>query len=88
MYKRFWLNKHKGRALMIVDVADDLQGKRHLDASVEVGDCGRSVNLDFDCNKKTRGEKLRKLRSMIEALQDVEKAVAGYKFGKAEPHEF
>jgi hypothetical protein len=87
MYKRFWLNRGRGHAFMEISV-DDFQGKTYIDADVVIADCTRHVDIDLGCDKKGRKERLRKVRSMIAALQEVEKALTEYKFGKAKRHEF
>jgi hypothetical protein len=87
MYKRFWLNRGRGHAFMEASV-DDFQGKTYVDVNVIIADCTRHVDIDLGCDAKGRKERLRKVRSMIAALQEVEKALAEYKFGKAKRHEF
>lgn len=88
MYRRFWLNKGRGVAFMVVDVKDEVQGKKYVDIDVTISDCSRQIALDFAATKANKNERLRKLRGIIKALQEVEQVLANYKFGKGRGNDF
>lgn len=81
MRKRFFLNEDTGSTAVMAVKTDEVAGKTYLDAEVILHDCTRQVAIDFGCNKAGRGERLRKVRKMIAALQEVEVFIAEYKFG-------
>lgn len=84
MYKRFFLNADRGTAFVEADVKDATPKKKYLEADVAIADCGRRISLEFSCNKSTRNARLRKLRKLISALQEVESALENYEFGKGD----
>ena len=82
MKKRFFLNEEHDSIASMVATTDSMQGKKYFSADITLHDCSRQVTIEFGCDKATRQSRLRKIRKMIATLQEVERNIAGYKFGK------
>jgi hypothetical protein len=84
-YRRDWLNKKEGRALIITNagafLAKDSWHKgedypsriEYVDASLEIGDCSRSVVLEFEAStREAVDEKLDKLNLIKQHIEIIE----------------
>lgn len=74
IYTRDWINADNGSAYMIVQasVEDDWQYSDGLevDAAIEIKDCSRQINLDFNYgNQEEYNQRLDKLNLMVSRLQ-------------------
>jgi hypothetical protein len=59
---------------------EDYKNDRHVDATFEIKDCNRQASIDFYYhNDRGYKQRLKKIRDMIEALEDLER------FMKANP---
>lgn len=83
LYERRFLNVKDGRAYSIATVEKTVEQKsRYVDTEVyvnlELGDCSRTINLDFsfDATRKTELEKqLKKIDRLIETCKKIKTAM-------------
>lgn len=79
LFKRFWLNKSHGSAYVMIDASIEASyskntpNDRSLNATVEIKDCNRQLELEFYAyNTAQHKTKLKKLRDLISGLQELE----------------
>lgn len=82
--KRFFLDK-VGAASMVVETTDTDTKGSYFAADVAINDGSHNVLVGFSCNKKTRAERLRKLRAIINTLEELGEVLENYEFGKSDP---
>lgn len=84
LYERRFLNSKSGRAYSIATVQKtiDQKNEHYVDTEVyvnlELGDCSRSINLDFsfDATKKSElSRQMKKIDSLIETFKKVKTAM-------------
>lgn len=71
LYKREWLNDDEGTAYIVLS-GEKCDTSKYIDASIEIKDCFKQINLDFDYHdEESKNKRITKIDSFIDYLQEV-----------------